>query len=65
MILCNLDPPKQVFFLFQHDLSILSAEHISTLGKSIPCQKLCYINPIEQHPYFFLFRSQFMATLPK
>src|SRR5699024_12638469 len=35
----------------------------STLGKSIPCKKLCYINPIEQHPYFFLFRSQFMAMV--
>lgn len=45
------------------NLSILSAEHISTLGKSIPCKKLCYINPIEQHPYFFLFRSQFMAKI--
>src|SRR5699024_4432046 len=55
--------PISGLFLFQHNLSILSAEHISTLGKSIPCKKLCYINPIEQHPYFFLFRSQFMAMV--
>ena len=28
---------------------------LAPFGKSIPCKKLCYINPIEQHPYFFSF----------